>query len=48
MEFTNADNRISYGHFHVSKIFNEPVDKVRRVEQKALLSGGGSSMARSR
>jgi len=44
----DADSKISFDHFHVSKMFNEAIDKVRRSEHKALLLTGDNSMARSR
>ena len=44
----DADNKISFDHFHISKMFNEAIDKVRRSEHKALCSDGDNSMAGSR
>jgi len=44
----DADSKIAFDHFHISKMFNEAIDKVRRAEHKALLSAGDNSMARSR
>jgi len=44
----DAGNKISFDHFHVTKMFNDSIDKVRRAEHKALLSEGDNRMARSR
>lgn len=44
----DADSKIAFDRFHVAKMFNETVDKVRRAEHKSLLSGGNNSMAGSR
>lgn len=43
-----ADEKIAFDRFHVAKMFNEAVDKVRKAENKALLSQGDNSMAKSR
>jgi transposase len=44
----DADSKISFDHFHVTKMFNDVIDKVRRAEHKSLFSDGDNSMARSR
>ena len=44
----DANNKISFDRFHISKMFNNAIDIVRRAEHKALLSDGDNSMARSR
>lgn len=44
----DADSKIAFDHFHISKMFNEAIDKVRRAEHKALCSDGDNSMAGSR
>jgi transposase len=44
----DADSKISFDRFHVTKMFNDVIDQVRRAEHKSLLSDGDNSMARSR
>ena len=44
----DADSKISFDRFHVTRMFNDVIDKVRRAEHKLLLSDGNNSMARSR
>jgi len=44
----DADSKISFDRFHIAKMFNDAIEKVRRAEHKALLSDGDNSMVGSR
>jgi transposase len=43
-----ADEKIAFDKFHVAKYLGEAVDKVRRVEHRALLAEGRTDLVRSK
>ena len=44
----DADEKIAFDKFHVAKYLGEAVDKVRRVEHRALLAEGRTDLVRSK
>lgn len=44
----NAEEKIAFDKFHVAKYLGEAVDKVRRVEHRALLAEGRTDLVRSK
>lgn len=44
----DADEKIAFDKFHVAKYLGDAVDKVRRMENRSLLSDGKSDLVRTR